>query len=72
MAAAGNDGKDACLGSPSDIPDVVAVGATDRLDETPSWSDYGPCVDLFAPGVNIVSSSITEDPGGKSMSGSNT
>lgn len=69
VAAAGNDGKDACLGSPSDIPDVVSVGATDRLDETPSWSDYGPCVDLFAPGANIVSSSITEDPDGKSMSG---
>jgi subtilisin family serine protease len=52
-AAAGNEGDDACGGSPGREPLAVTLGATDSTDTRPSWSDVGPCVDLFAPGVDI-------------------
>ncbi len=53
--AAGNDGKDACTGSPASVPQAVTVGATDAADRHAPFSDHGPCVDLSAPGVGITS-----------------
>ena len=68
VAAAGNEGDNACYYSPARIQDVITVGAANRYDEAPYWSNYGPCLDLFAPGVNIRSAgtwsrsaSLTED-----------
>jgi subtilisin family serine protease len=59
--AAGNGGafggQDACSTSPARVPDAVTVGATDTSDKKTSWSNYGSCVDIFAPGNNIVSAS---------------
>ncbi|MET9468438.1 S8 family serine peptidase [Streptomyces sp. NPDC006544] len=53
--AAGNSGEDACTGSPSGIRQALTVGATDTGDRRPAFSNHGPCVDLFAPGVAVVS-----------------
>jgi len=49
----------ACGESPANAPNVLTVGATDTNDKEASFSNYGTCVDLLAPGVNIVSSSYT-------------
>ncbi len=58
--AAGNDGKDACRYSPARAGagtnnGIVTVAATNRSDTETSWSNYGPCVDIWAPGENILS-----------------
>jgi hypothetical protein len=53
--SAGNSGTDACTQSPAATPAAITVGATDINDAKPSWSNFGPCVDLWAPGVGITS-----------------
>lgn len=68
--AAGNSGGDACKWSPprSGKQDgVVTVAATDQDDEETSWSNYGPCVDVWAPGLAILSTKL--GGGTKSMTG---
>jgi subtilisin family serine protease len=49
----------ACNESPANAPNVLTVGATDTNDKEATFSNYGTCVDLLAPGVNIVSSDYT-------------
>jgi len=61
VVAAGNDGADACLKSPARIDEVLTVAATDAADQRPAWSNTGPCVDLFAPGVQVTSSYVRSD-----------
>jgi subtilisin family serine protease len=58
--AAGNDGKDACNSSPARVGGgtnngIITVAATDINNQEASFSNYGNCVDLWAPGVNITS-----------------
>ena len=56
--AAGNEGTDACTRSPAragTTNGVLTVAATDSNDSEPSWSNYGNCVDIWAPGVSILS-----------------
>ena len=55
VVAAGNDNKDACTTSPARVPGALTVGASTETDQRASFSNYGACVDLFAPGTNIVS-----------------
>lgn len=50
--------QDACGRSPARVPAALTVGATDRTDTKASWSNYGTCLDLFAPGVGITSSTM--------------
>ena len=58
VVAAGNAGRDACRTSPARVPGALVVGATDEYDVRASFSNYGACVDLFAPGTNMLSASI--------------
>ncbi|MES2098457.1 MAG: S8 family peptidase [Pseudomonadota bacterium] len=67
VVAAGNDGRDACLGSPASAPGAVVVGATDKEDAKAWFSNYGPCVTLFAPGVDVLSTWIPVPPRGESF-----
>ncbi|SNR25001.1 Peptidase inhibitor I9 [Actinoplanes regularis] len=69
VIAAGNDSKDACQVSPADTANAITVGAVDSNDQRASFSNYGSCLDLFAPGVNITSASNTSNTGTKVMSG---
>ncbi|KAJ3416227.1 serine protease [Chytridiales sp. JEL 0842] len=56
VVAAGNNGRDACSNSPARTPDAITVAASDINDVIASFSDRGTCVDIIAPGVNILSS----------------
>jgi subtilisin family serine protease len=59
--AAGNSGADACTQSPARAGThngVITVAATGSNDAEASWSNYGSCVDIWAPGVNIVSTAM--------------
>lgn len=58
--AAGNDGADACNYSPARAGagtnnGIMTVAATDSNDQEASWSNFGSCVDIWAPGVSILS-----------------
>lgn len=67
VVAAGNEGQDACQYSPSFVKSAITVGSTDWHDSISPFSNYGPCLDLFAPGSGIVS--IKPYGGMQTMSG---
>lgn len=69
MVAAGNFGADAKYTSPARVPEVVTVGSTDINDVIAIDSNYGAVVDLFAPGVDIISTWISNDTATNSISG---
>jgi subtilisin family serine protease len=54
VGAAGNQNRDACLYSPASEPSIISVGASDRSELRASYSNFGTCVDLFAPGSDLV------------------
>lgn len=51
----GNDNKDACNYSPAASKNAITVAASTLADERAYFSNYGPCVNVFAPGLNILS-----------------
>ena len=53
--AAGNSSTDACTQSPARAPQAITVAATTSADARASFSNYGTCVDIFAPGQSITS-----------------
>ena len=60
VVAAGNDsGENACRMSPARAPGAVTVGASDNSDGIASFSNVGPCVDIFAPGTGVISADAT-------------
>lgn len=67
--AAGNSGVDACNSSPARVAEAVTVGATDSRDTKPSWSNYGSCLNILAPGVSIKSAGHGGDTATATMDG---
>jgi subtilisin family serine protease len=67
--AAGNDTADACNGSPSSVGPAITVGATTNTDARASYSNFGSCVDFFAPGSSITSSYFLSDTSTNTLSG---
>jgi subtilisin family serine protease len=67
--AAGNDNSDACKQSPASTPDAITVAATTSRDARASYSNYGTCVDIFAPGDRVLSDSSKSNTGSTTMSG---
>jgi subtilisin family serine protease len=67
--AAGNSAVDACTFSPASTPTALTVGATWWTDARASYSNIGPCVDLFAPGTFITSTWNTSDTATAQLSG---
>jgi subtilisin family serine protease len=65
----GGKAQDACNYSPARTPDALTVGATDKTDTKARWSNYGACVDWFAPGVSITSAWSTGDTATNTISG---
>lgn len=61
--------QDACLQSPAGQLKANTVGSTTSADNESSFSNYGACVDILAPGSSIVSASYSSDGGSASMSG---
>ncbi len=67
--AAGNQNADACNYSPARTAEAITVGATESNDFRASYSNYGGCVDLFAPGSGITSAWHTGDTAAAGLSG---
>lgn len=67
--AAGNDNADACTKSPASAAKALTVGASTSSDARASFSNFGTCVDLFAPGSGIYSSTYNGDNTYASWSG---
>merc|ERR1719245_1903080 len=69
VVAAGNSNSDACNFSPAFVPSAVTVGSTDSTDTRSYFSNYGTCVDIWAPGSSVTSLSHTSDTGTATFSG---
>jgi hypothetical protein len=69
VVAAGNSAADACNQSPAREPSAITVGATDKTDSFASFSNFGSCVDIDAPGVGILSDYIGSATATATLSG---
>jgi len=67
--AAGNSATDACTSSPAATPAALTVGASTNTDAQASFSNWGACVDLLAPGVGITSAWSTSTTATNTISG---
>lgn len=69
VVAAGNSAGDACVTSPARVAGALTVAASDSTDRQAAFSNYGSCVDLYAPGVGIKSASPASTTATALMSG---
>jgi len=69
VVAAGNSNADACSYSPASEPSAITVGATTGSDARASYSNYGTCLDIFAPGSSITSAWYTSSSAANTISG---
>lgn len=69
VVAAGNSNANACNYSPARAANAVTVGSTTNTDARSSFSNFGTCVDIFAPGSNITSAWYTSDSATNTISG---
>jgi subtilisin family serine protease len=67
--AAGNENQNACNVSPARTPNAITVGATTITDARASFSNWGTCVDIFAPGNQITSSWYSSTTATNTISG---
>lgn len=67
--AAGNSNANACNSSPARAPTAITVGSTTSTDARSSFSNFGTCVDIFAPGSSITSTWSTSDTATNTISG---
>ena len=65
----GGAAQNACNYSPARVAAAMTIGATDKTDRKASWSNYGSCVDWFAPGVSITSAWYTSNTATNTISG---
>ena len=69
VVAAGNDTKSACKVSPASAPAALTVAASTSTDRQAWFSNFGSCVDLYAPGVDITAAAFNSTTGSALMSG---
>lgn len=69
VVAAGNSNADACQSSPASEPSAITVGATTSSDSRASYSNYGTCLDIFAPGSAISSDWFSSTTATNTISG---
>lgn len=69
VVAAGNEDADACGGSPARLGQAITIGASNREDVRASFSNWGECVDLFAPGADITSAWHTGESSTNALDG---
>jgi aqualysin 1 len=67
--AAGNDAQNACKYTPARVAAAMTIGATDKTDRKASFSNFGSCLDWFAPGVSITSAWNTSNTARNTISG---
>lgn len=67
--ASGNSDDDACLYSPARMPAAITVGASESSDIKAWFSNYGRCIEIWAPGRHIYSASHQDPEGSARMSG---
>lgn len=69
VASAGNYAESACDSFPGSIKDVITVASVDHNDKKSSFSNVGPCVDIFAPGSSLISCGIAHPKDSLILSG---
>merc|ERR1711933_653972 len=69
VVAGGNSNTDACRFSPAFVPSAITVGSTTSTDARSSFSNYGSCTNIWAPGSDVVSASHRDDTSTRSLSG---
>jgi len=69
VVAAGNNDGNACNFSPAFVESAITVGATTSRDERASYSNWGQCNNIMAPGSNIISAGVGSDTGAVALSG---
>jgi len=67
--AAGNENVDACTSSPARVAEALTIAASTSTDARASYSNWGSCIDLFAPGSSISSAYHSTDTATATMSG---
>jgi serine protease len=69
VVAAGNDNRDACNYSPARVANAITVGSTTSSDARSSFSNFGSCVNIFAPGSSITAAWSTSNTATNTISG---
>ena len=65
----GTVGADACMFPISNVPEAITVAASTTTDARTTWTNYGACIDIFAPGASVVSSTFDNDNSSGAKSG---